>query len=159
MMEVDIASIMDSLENEDSLKIFRILPKSMAADVFAELEVDDQKYIIMSLSTNEASNVIDNLMADDAADFLEEMPANVVKRILANASPEQRKDVNHLLQYPDDSAGSIMTVEYVDLKSERSVLTPRPPISVMSLIREGSLSEPLPSGICSSSSLMRSSVT
>ena len=99
MMEVDIASIMDSMENEESLKIFRILPKAMAADVFAELEVDDQKYIIMSLSTNEASNIIDNLMADDAADFLEEMPANVVKRILANASPEQRKDVNHLLQY------------------------------------------------------------
>ena len=121
MMEVDIASIMDSMENEDSLKIFRILPKSMAADVFAELEVDDQKYIIMSLSTNEASNVIDNLMADDAADFLEEMPANVVKRILANASPEQRKDVNHLLQYPDDSAGSIMTVEYVDLKRDMTV--------------------------------------
>ena len=121
MMEVDIASIMDSLENEDSLKIFRILPKSMAADVFAELEVDDQKYIIMSLSTNEASNIIDNLMADDAADFLEEMPANVVKRILANASPEQRKDVNHLLKYPDDSAGSIMTVEYVDLKRDMTV--------------------------------------
>ena len=121
MMEVDIASIMDSLENEDSLKIFRILPKAMAADVFAELEVDDQKYIIMSLSTNEASNIIDNLMADDAADFLEEMPANVVKRILANASPEQRKDVNHLLKYPDDSAGSIMTVEYVDLKRDMTV--------------------------------------
>ena len=121
MMEVDIASIMDSMENEDSLKIFRILPKAMAADVFAELEVDDQKYIIMSLSTNEASNIIDNLMADDAADFLEEMPANVVKRILANASPEQRKDVNHLLKYPDDSAGSIMTVEYVDLKRDMTV--------------------------------------
>ena len=111
MMEADIASIMDSMEDEESLKLFRILPKTMAADVFAELEIDDQKYIIMSLSKTESANVINNLMADDATDFLEEMPANVVKQILANASPEQRDDINHLLRYPEDSAGSVMTVE------------------------------------------------
>ncbi len=121
MNEADIAAVMDTMEDEDSLKIFRILPKDLAAEVFPLLEVDDQKYIIMSLSDREASSIIDNLMADDATDILEEMPANVVKRILANASPETRKDINHLLRYPDDSAGSIMTVEYVDLKENMTV--------------------------------------
>ena len=121
MNTVDIAAAMGEMEDEDSLKMFRILPKDMAADVFADLELDDQQYIIRSLSDREASNIIDNLMADDATDLLEEMPANVVKRILANASPETRADINHLLQYPEDSAGSIMTVEYVDLREDMSV--------------------------------------
>ncbi len=121
MNEADIAAVMDSMEDKESLKMFRILPKDLAADVFPMLEVDDQKYIIMQLSQKEASNIIDNLMADDATDLLEEMPANVVKKILANASPETRKDINHLLQYPDDSAGSVMTVEFVDLREEMTV--------------------------------------
>ena len=121
MNEADLAAIMDTMEDEESLKIFRILPKDMAADVFPLLEVDDQKYIIMSLSDKEASTIIDNLMADDATDILEEMPASIVKKILANASPETRKDINHLLRYPDDSAGSIMTVEYVDLRESMTV--------------------------------------
>lgn len=121
MNTVDIATAMGEMENEDSLKMFRILPKDMAADVFADLELDAQQYIIRSLSDREASNIIDNLMADDATDLLEEMPANVVKRILANASPETRADINHLLQYPEDSAGSIMTVEYVDLREDMTV--------------------------------------
>ena len=121
MNTADIAACMDEMEDEDSLKMFRLLPKGMAADVFAQLELDDQQYIISSLSDKEASNVIDNLMADDATDLLEEMPANVVKRILANASPETRADINHLLRYPEDSAGSIMTVEFVDLKEDMTV--------------------------------------
>ena len=121
MNTTDIASAMSEMEDEDSLKMFRILPKDMAADVFADLELDVQQYIIKSLSDREASNIIDNLMADDATDLLEEMPANVVKRILANASPETRADINHLLQYPEDSAGSIMTVEYVDLREDMTV--------------------------------------
>ena len=121
MNTVDIAAAMGEMEDEDSLKMFRILPKDMAADVFAELEIDDQQYIIRSLSDREASNIIDNLMADDATDLLEEMPASVVKRILANASPETRADINHLLRYPEDSAGSIMTVEYVDLREDMTV--------------------------------------
>ena len=121
MNTVDIATAMGEMENEDSLKMFRILPKDMAADVFADLELDAQQYIIRSLSDREASNIIDNLMADDATDLLEEMPASVVKRILANASPETRADINHLLQYPEDSAGSIMTVEYVDLREDMTV--------------------------------------
>lgn len=121
MNAADVAAVMDDMENEDSLKIFRILPKSMAADVFANLELEDQQYIIQSLSDKEASSIIDNLMADDATDLLEEMPANVVKKILKNARPDTRKDINHLLRYPEDSAGSIMTVEYVDLKESMTV--------------------------------------
>ena len=121
MNTADIAAIMSDMEDEDSLKMFRILPKDMAADVFADLELDVQQYIIRSMSDREASNIIENLMADDATDLLEEMPASVVKRILANASPETRADINHLLQYPEDSAGSIMTVEYVDLHEDMTV--------------------------------------
>ncbi len=117
----DIAVVMGELEEEAQLKIFRILPKSMAADVFSYLEVDDQQYIITSLSDREAANIINNLMADDAVDFLEEMPANMVKKLLANANAETRRDINHLLRYPEDSAGSIMTVEYVDLKEDMTV--------------------------------------
>lgn len=118
----DIAAVMEELEEEEErLKIFRILPKGMAADVFSYLEVENQQLIITSLSDRDAANIINNLMADDAADFLEEMPANIVKKLLANASPETRRDINHLLRYPEDSAGSIMTVEYVDLKENMTV--------------------------------------
>ena len=114
MNVADVAAVMDEMEDEESLRIFRILPKGIAADVFANLEIEVQQYIIQSLSDKEASSIIDNLMADDATDLLEEMPANIVKKILKNAKPETRKDINHLLRYPEDSAGSIMTVEYVD---------------------------------------------
>lgn len=117
----DIAAIMEGLEEEELLKIFRILPKSMAADVFSYLEVDSQQFIIVSLSEREAANIIDNLMADDATDLLEEMPANIVKKLLASARADTRRDINHLLRYPEDSAGSIMTVEYVDLKENMTV--------------------------------------
>ena len=121
MNHADIAVIMEELPKEEMLKVFRILPKDMAADVFSYLEVESQQFIITSLSDKEAANIIDNLMADDATDFLEEMPANVVKKLLANANPETRRDINHLLRYPEDSAGSIMTVEYVDLKENLTV--------------------------------------
>ncbi|MBR7046692.1 MAG: magnesium transporter [Lachnospiraceae bacterium] len=121
MQTADIAAIMDEMEDEDSLKMFRLLPKDMAADVFADLELDDQQYIIQSLSDREAASVIDNLMADDATDLLEEMPANVVKKILQNARPDTRADINHLLRYPEDSAGSVMTVEFVDLREDMTV--------------------------------------
>lgn len=117
----DIAVLMEELDDEEMLKVFRILPKDLAADVFSYLDVDNQQLIITSLSEKEAANIINNLMADDAVDFLEEMPANVVKKLLANASPEARRDINHLLRYPEDSAGSIMTVEFVDLKENLTV--------------------------------------
>ena len=121
MNTADVAAILEKMEEEELLKVFRILPKSMAADVFSYLEVDHQQMIITSLSDKEAANIIDNLMADDATDLLEEMPANVVKKLLANASADTRRDINHLLRYPEDSAGSIMTVEYVDLKENMTV--------------------------------------
>ncbi|MDE5908124.1 MAG: magnesium transporter [Lachnospiraceae bacterium] len=121
MNTADIAVIMEELDEEELLKIFRILPKNMAADVFSYLEVESQQFIITSLSEKDAAGIINNLMADDATDLLEEMPANVVKKLLANANPETRRDINHLLRYPEDSAGSIMTVEYVDLKENMTV--------------------------------------
>ena len=117
----DIAVILEELPEEDLLKIFRILPKTMAADVFSYLEVDHQHELITSMSEKDAASIINNLMADDATDLLEEMPANIVKKILANANPDTRRDINHLLRYPEDSAGSIMTVEYVDLKESMTV--------------------------------------
>ncbi|MBP3296428.1 MAG: magnesium transporter, partial [Lachnospiraceae bacterium] len=121
MNDADIASFLEQMDGEEMLKIFRILPKSMAADVFSYLEIENQSSIITSLSEKDAANIIDNLMADDATDLLEEMPANIVKKLLANASPETRRDINHLLRYPEDSAGSVMTVEYVDLKEDITV--------------------------------------
>lgn len=121
MNAADIAVIMEEMREEDLLKIFRILPKNIAADVFSYLEVESQQFIITSLSEKDAAGIINNLMADDATDLLEEMPANVVKKLLANANPETRRDINHLLRYPEDSAGSIMTVEYVDLKENMTV--------------------------------------
>ena len=121
MNEADLASIMEMMEDDDMLKMFRLFPKELAADVFSMLEHDSQEYIITSLSEKEAGVIIDNLFADDATDLLEEMPANVVKRILSNAKPETRKDINHLLQYPDDSAGSIMTTEFIDIKENMTV--------------------------------------
>ncbi|MBR5800500.1 MAG: magnesium transporter [Lachnospiraceae bacterium] len=121
MNTADIATVLDEMEEEEVLKIFRILPKNLAADVFSYLEVENQQMIITSLSDKEAANIINNLMADDATDLLEEMPANMVKRLLANASAEARRDINHLLRYPEDSAGSIMTVEYIDLKESMTV--------------------------------------
>ena len=121
MNEADIAAMMEELTGDDMLTVFRFLPKDMAADVFSYLPIEYQQDIITDLSDKEAANVIDSLMADDAADLMEEMPANVVKKLLANASPETRRDINLLLRYPEDSAGSIMTVEFVDLKETLTV--------------------------------------
>lgn len=119
--EADIAALMEELEAENLLKVYRILPKDLAADVFSYLEAPNQQMIITSLSDTEAANVIDNLMADDAVDLLEEMPANVVDKLLSNAKPDTRRAINQLLGYPEDSAGSIMTVEYVSLKENLTV--------------------------------------
>lgn len=121
MNEADVAVILEELETEDMLKVFRILPKDLAADVFSYMEVENQQMIITSMSEKDAAVIIDNLMADDATSLLEEMPANIVKKLLANASPETRSNINHLLRYPEYSAGSIMTVEYVDLKENLTV--------------------------------------
>jgi len=121
MNEADIAALLEELPEEELIKIFRILPKTMAADVFAYLSIETEQLIITALTEREAALIINNLMADDATDLMEEMPASVVKRLLANASSEARRDINHLLRYPEDSAGSIMTVEFVDLKENLTV--------------------------------------
>lgn len=119
--EADVAAALEEMEEEEMLRVFRILPKDLAAAVFSYMDVDNEQYIITSLSDRDAAAIVDHLMADDAADLMDEMPANVVKRILAHASPDTRRDINHLLRYPEDSAGSIMTVEYVDLRESLRV--------------------------------------
>lgn len=123
MNEADIAAMLEEIKlpAAELVKVFRMLPKSIAADVFSFLPIEAEQMIITSLTDREAANIIDNLFADDAADLMEEMPANVVKRLLAQTTPETRRDINHLLQYPEDSAGSIMTVEFVDLKEDYTV--------------------------------------
>lgn len=119
--DADIADYLEEMEEEEVIKIFRILPKDKAADVFSYLEIDQQQSVITSLSDKDAGRIIDNMMSDDAKELMEEMPANVVKRLIANTSADTRKAINHLMRYPEDSAGSIMTVEYVDLKEHQTV--------------------------------------
>lgn len=121
MNAADIAVILEDLANPETIKIFRLLPKDLAADVFSYLSLEVEQFIITSLTAKEAGLLIDNMFADDAADLLDEMPANVVFKLLAHADPETRRDINHLLQYPEDSAGSIMTVEFVSLKESITV--------------------------------------
>ena len=119
--EADIAALLEELSKENQLRVFRLLPKDMAADVFAYLSTDVEQELITSLTDAEATNIINNLMADDAADLMEEMPASVVKKLLSNANAETRRDINHLLKFPEDSAGSVMTVEFVDLREDLTV--------------------------------------
>ncbi|MCR5357380.1 MAG: magnesium transporter [Lachnospiraceae bacterium] len=121
LQEADIAAALEELPKDELIRVFRILPKTIAADVFAYLSIETEQMIITALTDREAANIINNLMADDATDLMEEMPAGVVKKLLANASAETRRDINHLLRYPEDSAGSIMTVEFVDLKVNLTV--------------------------------------
>lgn len=118
---VDVAALLEELPTQEQIRVFRLLPKDIAADVFSYLPVDIEQLIITSLTDREVGHIIDNLYADDAVDMLDEMPANVVKKILASANAETRRDINHLLKYPEDSAGSIMTVEFVDLKESSTV--------------------------------------
>ena len=119
--EADVAEILEEIKDKDTVKIFRLLPKDRAADVFSLLDIDNQQVIIDSLTDKEAAYIVDEMAADDAADLIDELPSNVVKRILSNTTPETRKDINHLLKFPDDSAGSIMTVEFLDIKSNITI--------------------------------------
>ena len=111
----DIAAIFAELEPEFLPLLFRLLPKELAADTFVEMDPDQQQLLITRFSDTELKEVIDELYIDDAVDLVEEMPANVVKRILYQADPDTRKLINELLKYPEDSAGSIMTTEFVEL--------------------------------------------
>jgi magnesium transporter len=121
MNTVDIAEIFENLDREKTVQLFRILPKSTAAEVFAHMDADQQQLTVESLSDTEVGEIMNRLFVDDAVDFIEELPANVVKRVLQNVQNEKRKTINQLLQYPDDSAGSIMTTEYVDLQADATV--------------------------------------
>lgn len=120
--EADIADIFETIDNRDDIvRIFRLLSKDSAADVFSNLPVEYERLIIESLTNREIGQIMADLYSDDAVDMLEEMPANVVKKVLAATDKETRQDINSLLKYPDDSAGSIMTVEYVDLRAYMKV--------------------------------------
>jgi magnesium transporter len=114
----DVAEILDNLDEKHALLVFRLLPKGMAADVFSYLSKDRQADIVELVNERELSDILDDLYFDDKIDLLEEMPANVVKKILKNTSAVERKMINQFLMYPDYSAGSLMTIEYVDLKKE-----------------------------------------
>lgn len=118
---VDLALLMGELEHEDMIKVFRLLSKDSAAEVFSYMEPDDQVRLISLFSDRELGKIIDEMYLDDTVDLISEMPAFVVKRILKTADPEQRRLINEFLQYPDDSAGSLMTIEFVDLKPHMSV--------------------------------------
>lgn len=117
----DINDIIDELSDEASVLLYRILPKELASEVFVEMDTDKQEFLINFFSDSQLKDVFDELYYDDTADIIEEMPANVVKRILKVVSPDMRKAVNELLKYPEDSAGSIMTTEFVRLKKSFTV--------------------------------------
>ena len=121
MNPIDIAGLFDGLEEKQIPLMFRLLPKEMAAETFVEMEADAQELLIRGFSDNELKEVLDELYVDDAADIVEEMPANVVKRILKHADPEMRHSINQILRYPENSAGSIMTTEYVSLRPHMTV--------------------------------------
>ncbi len=117
----DIAGVFLELEQDRIPLLFRLLPKELAAETFVEMEPEHQEILIRGFSDKELKEVVDELYLDDAVDLVEEMPANVVRRILSQADPDTRKSINELLQYPENSAGSIMTTEYVGLQPQMTV--------------------------------------
>ena len=121
MNEVDIASFIEELDSEKTVVVFRMMPKELATEVFACLPVEKQQHIITSITDYELRSIIDDLYVDDAVDMLEELPASIVKRVLQNSSPDTRKLINQFLNYPENSAGSVMTAEYVGLKKQMTV--------------------------------------
>ncbi len=122
MEPADIAMFIDdNLDDKEQIVFFRLLPKELASDVFIEIDSDTQEELIRHFTDRELKAVIDDMYLDDTVDLLEEMPANVVKRILKNSDPENRKQINELLAYPDDSAGSIMTTEYVSFSKDTTI--------------------------------------
>lgn len=114
MNVVDIAEYLATLENEQMLKVFRVLPKDISADVFSYMDDEQRRKLIESIGDNEIGALVNDMFLDDAVDFLEELPAGLVKRVLASVGEDQRKIINRFLSYPDNSAGSIMTIEYCD---------------------------------------------
>ncbi|MDD6309183.1 MAG: magnesium transporter [Clostridia bacterium] len=118
---VDVAELFESLDEADAVVVFRLLPKEKAADVFSYMSKEIQKRIVEGITDVELSGIVQDLFIDDAVDFIEEMPANVVRRVLSNTNHETRALINRFLQYKEDSAGSLMTIEFVGLKKEMTV--------------------------------------
>lgn len=118
MKPFDIAAFFENLQDEKMPILFRILPKELAAETFVEMDDETQEFLIHGFSDSELKEVVDELFVDDAVDLIEEMPANVVKRILRQADKDMRKQINELLKYPEDSAGSIMTTEFIVLRPD-----------------------------------------
>lgn len=118
---IDVAQLLGEVPEEKLLLLYRMLPKEDAADIFAEMEHDEQETLIKAFNDREIREVIEEMNIDDAVDLVEEMPAIVVNKILRHAAPETRKEINELLKYPEDSAGSVMTTEYMALKSDMTV--------------------------------------
>ena len=114
--EVDIAAFLDDLPAEDVLILFRLIPKDLSADVFSQMGIDNQTRIVESISAQELKSIVEHLAMDDAVDMIEELPANLVKKVLRAAKEDTRKVINQYLMYPENSAGTIMTAEYVALK-------------------------------------------
>lgn len=121
MNPANIAGVFEEIEPEKTPLLFRLLPKELAAETFVEMQPELQEHLIKGFSDSELREVVQELYIDDAADLVEEMPANVVKRILAQADPQMRKEINEILRYPENSAGSIMTTEYVSLRPQMTV--------------------------------------
>ena len=121
MKSADISAIIDDLNKEDAVIIFRLLSKEKAGMTFSYMETDMREKLIQSFTDSELKNILDQLFMDDTVDLIEEMPSNVVTRILKNVNKNDRKIINELLKYPDDSAGSIMTTEFIDLKEQMTV--------------------------------------
>lgn len=121
MNSADVAEFMADLPEDKLILVFRILPKDLAADVFSYLETETQTSIVSSINDVELGLLVEELYVDDAVDFLEEVPASVVKRVLQNASPERRNIINRFLKYPENSAGSVMTIEMVEFHSRINV--------------------------------------
>ncbi len=117
----DLAEYLDSVPVSEALRLFRLMPKSEAADTFSYMPKDLQQNIVEEITDREVSGIVKELFLDDAVDFIEEMPATVVKKVLSNVSESKRKLINQFLQYEEDSAGSIMTIEFVDLRSSMTV--------------------------------------
>lgn len=118
---VDIAEFLEDIEEKELIKIFKLIDKDKAADVFSNLSIEKETELISLLTDKEAVNLLDEMFADDAADLIEEMPANVVKRLLKKCPQDTRNDINKLLNYPEYSAGSLMTVEFAELKENLTI--------------------------------------
>ncbi len=136
MNEVDIAEIMDELDLHNTLLIFRMLPKDLAVEVFAHFSVEQQSNIVNAITDKELEYILDELFFDDMIDLIEEMPANLVNKVLKSSTAEERKLINQFLKYPPDSAGSLMTIEYVELRKRMTVKEAMAHIKEIGLTKE-----------------------